>query len=442
LQGTAEGLLHDCFDRVMTAAGIADAEAEFTFPSIASEDRTAKLQDLAFAESMGWVSKQTAASIGAKELGITGYDFEEEQKLIALEFPEPEMEDVPGADPNPLTGKKPQRPVQGDGVVRRPMIAASQRQAAKLDPTKSPSQEDEPPGLLVPLDGSTTAGGPSSGPSGSQGTPNPPSNGNGATAPGRAGFPKDENPMSSAGAANIRKDNRLAEGEPVLTFDQAMRLVREAREPRRRPDDPAFREASEAYRQAAQANLAELVRTAAPQREAATGLVLREGETIGQALDAAIDTALARKAAEVHSQAQETARRAAATELIGALGGLTGRVAEAVEVLASTQERARQAQLSQVEMAAELSEAEDRRHRERLQAQAGNASREISALAQAVTRIAERETVVNVTVPEQPAPQVTVQPTPVQIREAAPVGPRRRKVERDADGNVTYLVDE
>lgn len=256
LQGKVETVLHDVFNRVMRSAGISDAEAEFTFPSIASEDRTQKLQDLSYAEANGWLSKQTAAAIAAKELGITSYDFEEEQGLIAEEFPEPEMEDIPDGTPDPVTGKLPQRPKQGDGKPRRSVIVASNRQAAKLDITKSPTQEDEPPGLLVPTDGSTA-------PAPGDGPPAPPANGDGPPAPkSRAGFPVDENPMSGTGATNIRKDGKVGEAEVMFTPDQVQWLLMRERERRRRPDDPDFERASAGYRRTTAENLAELVRDA------------------------------------------------------------------------------------------------------------------------------------------------------------------------------------
>lgn len=248
LQGTVEGVVHDCFERVMRAAGITDAQIEITFPSIASEDRTQLLQDLAFAEANGWVAKATAGAIAAKNLGITSYDYEQEQGLIADEFPEPEMEDVPDAAPGP-DGKIPQRPKKGDGVPRRSVIVAKYRQAAKLDITKSPSQEDEPPGLLVPTDGSAV--------------PTAPAGGNGGPPPTRNGMPSDENPLSAAGAKNIKQDN-TRESEPLFTSEQVRWLLMRERERRRRPDDPEFQRASREYREGSAENLAQLVRDAIP----------------------------------------------------------------------------------------------------------------------------------------------------------------------------------
>jgi hypothetical protein len=249
LQGTVEGVVHDCFERVMRAAGITDAQIEITFPSIASEDRSGLLKDLSFAEANGWLAKTTAGAIAAKNLGITNYDFEQEQGLIADEFPEPEMEDDPDAAPGP-DGTIPQRPKKGDGVPRRSVIIASNRQAAKLDITKSPAQEDEPPGLLVPTDGSSV---PTSVVPGENGGP----------PPTRSGAPSDENPLSAAGAKNIKQDN-TRESEPLFTSEQVRWLLMRERERRRRPDDPEFQRAAQEYRDGSAENLAQLVRDAMP----------------------------------------------------------------------------------------------------------------------------------------------------------------------------------
>lgn len=54
-------------------------EMEVTFPEIISQDRTAKLKDLALMESQGWISRERAANIAAKEMGITEFDYQEEQ---------------------------------------------------------------------------------------------------------------------------------------------------------------------------------------------------------------------------------------------------------------------------------------------------------------------------------------------------------------------------
>jgi hypothetical protein len=129
-------ILEDMFARVMDAAGItSDVDHEFILPELAKEDRSAKLKDLSTAEGMGWISKQTAATSAAAELGFTTYDFDEEMELIAAEF-------------DLATDEEDGDPAQG-GKIRRPMILASLRQTPKLDPTKAQAVDDEPAGVLV-----------------------------------------------------------------------------------------------------------------------------------------------------------------------------------------------------------------------------------------------------------------------------------------------------
>lgn len=93
-QAVIEELLIEIYDRWLkgqmaqgkfTDVQEDDREIEFSFPEIAIEDRTAKLKDLALAESMEWISKQTAGAIAGKELSITTYDYDYEQEQVKLE---------------------------------------------------------------------------------------------------------------------------------------------------------------------------------------------------------------------------------------------------------------------------------------------------------------------------------------------------------------------
>jgi hypothetical protein len=231
-QKVLERLLHKMADRVLDTAGITGEDQrkrEFTFPGIVTEDRQAKIADLTTARANGVIADKTYRAAVANELGITTYDPDEEQDLIAEEWA--------------TAGRA------GDGRIRRFVIAASNRQAAMLDPTKEPVDEDQPPGLLVP------AGGTGSDPT------------DPASPTSRAGFPADENPASQAGAANIRKDNQMRERLVVLPESQLHAVIREAareaRKPRRRPDDPEFAKHAGEFRSATRDNLDQLVTGAA-----------------------------------------------------------------------------------------------------------------------------------------------------------------------------------
>lgn len=81
-----EEMLVRAADRVAKAAGIeSSATMEFSFPSLAGEERSAKIKDLAFAEAMDWFTKERAATMAAREFDITNYDFKRESHDIGNE---------------------------------------------------------------------------------------------------------------------------------------------------------------------------------------------------------------------------------------------------------------------------------------------------------------------------------------------------------------------
>lgn len=77
-QRVLERIIHDLWDKLMAHYGII-ADCEITFPEVITQDRSAKLKDLALAESQGWIAKKRAAEIAAKELGIDEFDYQQEQ---------------------------------------------------------------------------------------------------------------------------------------------------------------------------------------------------------------------------------------------------------------------------------------------------------------------------------------------------------------------------
>lgn len=264
LQGLSEMVVHNHFDRCMTTAGITDAQLEVTFPSIASEDRSQLLQDLSYAEANQWISKRTAASIAAKEMDITTYDFDEEQAAIADEFNDAQdgVDDGP-PETDPTTGLiKPKVVPQGDGKIRTPMIIASNRQAPKLDPTRPMKDQDFPAGLIVGPDGAPAAA-PGGSPGGDDGGPpsGPKSDGDGPSGdgPSRAGnTPASENPLAAAGAKSIKAAN-AAESERVYTQAELDQKLREAKDIRRTPDDPEHQRLADEYKAKSAANWTEML---------------------------------------------------------------------------------------------------------------------------------------------------------------------------------------
>jgi len=68
-QGVLEAIIKRMASRLFTQFGIKGVEVEVTFPELISQDSSAKLKNLAMAETQSWISKKRAASIAAKELG-------------------------------------------------------------------------------------------------------------------------------------------------------------------------------------------------------------------------------------------------------------------------------------------------------------------------------------------------------------------------------------
>lgn len=58
---------------------------EATYPALAEENRSEKLKDFAFGESMSWWSHRRTATAAAKEMQMTSYDYDQEQQQIAQE---------------------------------------------------------------------------------------------------------------------------------------------------------------------------------------------------------------------------------------------------------------------------------------------------------------------------------------------------------------------
>jgi hypothetical protein len=111
-----ETLLHKLWADVMIDAKLdPDTEVEFNFPELIMEDRTKKLQDLQLAYQEKVISHQRMSEIMAKELNISTYDYDEEQKVISQEqMTNPNLLDInSGLD---LTSDIPgEQPIQGDG---------------------------------------------------------------------------------------------------------------------------------------------------------------------------------------------------------------------------------------------------------------------------------------------------------------------------------------
>ena len=77
-----ERILKEVAIRLFKQFGI-ESDVEVTFPENITQDRSAKLRDIATAESRGWISRKRAAEIAASELEITDYNWEAESDEIS-----------------------------------------------------------------------------------------------------------------------------------------------------------------------------------------------------------------------------------------------------------------------------------------------------------------------------------------------------------------------
>lgn len=106
-QQVYERIIQDLWDYAMEWAGLGNVPVEVTFPEIITQDRSQKLKDLMMAESQQWISPKRAATIAAKELNITDYEWDLEQQDIA------EEPAAPAAQPaSPLTSPGLPKPAQ------------------------------------------------------------------------------------------------------------------------------------------------------------------------------------------------------------------------------------------------------------------------------------------------------------------------------------------
>jgi len=85
-QQVYEGMIKDLWKYCMEWAGIQNVDCEVTFPEITTADKSQKLKDISLARAEGYISKERAANMAAKELNITEFDYNLEKKSIDSEL--------------------------------------------------------------------------------------------------------------------------------------------------------------------------------------------------------------------------------------------------------------------------------------------------------------------------------------------------------------------
>jgi hypothetical protein len=108
-QGELENMFLGIGEDLFNQFGL-EAQLEVTFPEIISQDRASKIKDIVTAEQAGYISPERSAGMCAKELGITDYDYDNEQ----IEIRASEKAGEPAA--RPLTDPALQPQTSQDGI--------------------------------------------------------------------------------------------------------------------------------------------------------------------------------------------------------------------------------------------------------------------------------------------------------------------------------------
>jgi hypothetical protein len=124
-QEVMRDVIRDIWDDVMRYFGI-EADCEITFPEIITQDRSAKLKDLALAETQLWFSKKRVAETAAKEFGYTDYEYDEENKEIESDPPPPQPMMSPLGAPPAIPRST---PADGQGANPKPSAVTKDERA-------------------------------------------------------------------------------------------------------------------------------------------------------------------------------------------------------------------------------------------------------------------------------------------------------------------------
>lgn len=106
-----ERILNKMWKRLAKLNGLDDVDMEVTFPEIIEQDSTQKITDITAVQLSGFISKERASNMIAKELDITDFDYEKEKLDIKNEGSvAPEQSSpltTPGTTPPSPNGEEP-----------------------------------------------------------------------------------------------------------------------------------------------------------------------------------------------------------------------------------------------------------------------------------------------------------------------------------------------
>lgn len=139
-----ERMLQKTYKRMRDVEGLKPTKKVFevSFPALATEDRSGKLKDLALMEAQGWITKERAATLGAREMDIAGYDYDTESEEIKKELAE---------DPIVMQGFQSAPKVMPDPMA---MVAAGAEAKAAASGAMAPNAKNDDGRKVVSTAGS------------------------------------------------------------------------------------------------------------------------------------------------------------------------------------------------------------------------------------------------------------------------------------------------
>lgn len=110
-----------------------DLGHQIIFPEIGTEDRSAKLKDIATCQALEYISHERGANMSASELGIPDYDYDKEQEIIRAEREERRTDPLYKGDEDPakeLLGKGALNPAPAAAGAESPPVGSNADDAA------------------------------------------------------------------------------------------------------------------------------------------------------------------------------------------------------------------------------------------------------------------------------------------------------------------------
>lgn len=81
-------------------------DCEVIWPELITQDRSAKLRDIILLDQQGYITGERAATMSAREMSITGYDYKKEKAELSAEAPAPQDLAAPLTTPGKVPGQQ------------------------------------------------------------------------------------------------------------------------------------------------------------------------------------------------------------------------------------------------------------------------------------------------------------------------------------------------